>query len=445
MSTLVTPSAKSHERVTGRWVGNIEAQSRKERLIYYSKQVIGTPIPWLFAAVICLIFISRAGLEIAAWSGSLLTALYIAFDRPSGAREFQFFRVGGDFFLLGYVLTGLIGALSFDSPQEGLATLGGVRWVLLLYLFTYCWDLFPGLNRLFYLMFATAGLVAGYGIWQHFTGMDLIRSMALDYAPTSGHPYFIVTGLFNTPEIFGTLIACLLPIPAAAFILADRKDLITERGLALGLVVLFVFALFWTYRPGIWIAGGSGLVVTLLLKGRGQLTLLATIAASLVFAISTMYSDPEKMLANVHAAEELRGAQQRVQINTQVQLWQANSWVGIGHRAMDVNNYDPGTGNIYFQILAQFGVFGGTFYLLFVLSFLLSTYRIFSEIPRTHYWHRVLIAGGIGSQVTFHVAGLYWSTLMETHVVTYFIVLLSAISYLSEHYGRGLVPDDQSL
>ncbi len=110
MSTLVTPSAKSHERVTGRWLRDIQANTRREWFAYYAKLVIGSPIPWLFSAYVCLNFISRAGLEIAAWGCALLTALYILVDRMSSNRELQFFRVGSDFFLLGYVVIGIITA-----------------------------------------------------------------------------------------------------------------------------------------------------------------------------------------------------------------------------------------------------------------------------------------------------------------------------------------------
>ena len=67
-NTLVTPSAKSHERITGRWMRDIEVQTRKEWAIYYLKQIIGTPIPYLIWAYAALAFFSRAGIEIAAWA-----------------------------------------------------------------------------------------------------------------------------------------------------------------------------------------------------------------------------------------------------------------------------------------------------------------------------------------------------------------------------------------
>lgn len=452
MSTLVTPSAKSHERVTGRWIRDIEVGSRKEWIIYYAKQAIGTPIPWLFPAFVCLIFLSRAGLEMSAWACATLTSLYILADQFSRTREFRFFRVGADFFLLGYVLVGLAGAINSDTWAAGIANLGTVRWVFLLYLLTYCWELFPGLNRIFFLLCGTACVAAGYGIWQHFSGLDLVRNTALAYAPVTEHAYFTITGFFNTPEILGTVLATVLPFPTAAFLLDDRRDnrrdVSLEKYAALACVLLLGLALLWTYRPGLWMAAGAGVVITMLMhgiQGRNQLTLLMTIVVFVGAALLISYGSVDRMLTEVQANELTRAERQRAQINTQVSLWRENTWIGVGRRAVSAVGYDPGTGNVYFQVLAQSGVIGLSFYLLFILSFLLATYRIFHEIPRTHHWHRVLIAGGLAAQVAFHIAGLYWSTTAEAIAMNLFVLLLASISYLSEHYSRGLVPDDDSL
>jgi O-antigen ligase len=183
----------------------------------------------------------------------------------------------------------------------------------------------------------------------------------------------------------------------------------------------------------------------MLMGGKRFFVLSAILVAFLSTVIFAAYSSPEKMLAGVQAAEMSRAEKQRAQINTQVAIWQKNTWVGSGYKATAVENYDPGTGNVYFQILAQSGLLGAGFFLFFILATLLSTYRIFNEVSPSHYWHRVLIAGALGSQIAFHVAGLYWSTMAEALTANLFAMILASISYLSEHYGRGLVPDDYSL
>lgn len=450
MSTLVTPSAKAHERVTGRWVQDIEVENGKDRFVYYAKMIVGTPIPWMLSALVVLTFFSRAGSEIAAWICAILTFVYIIADRIGRTKEFRFFRVGSDFFLFGFLLVSVISASSSASGEDSLATLGDARWILLMYGLAYCWELFPGLNRIFFLMLGSAAALATYALWQHFTGLDPIRQIVLANAPTQSHPYFIPTGFFSSAETLGTVLAVVLPLPAAAFLLADRKDDWHERYIPLGLVVLLSLAVFWTYRPGLWIAAVLGLVVTLLQKGRSRskqwFTLVTTLLGFFLVVLFAMYSgNPGAMLDSVEQNEVVRATQQRAQINNEVALWQNSTWIGVGHAAVRSAQYDSTTGNVYFQLLAQSGVFGVAFYLLFILSFLLMTYRIYAEIPESHYWHRVLISGGLGAQVAFHAAGLYWSTMTEAITLNLFILLISALSYVSEHYSRGLVTDDVSL
>jgi hypothetical protein len=442
MSTLVTPSAKAHERVTGRWMRDIEVATQRDWIVYYTKHVLGTPIPWLMSAYACLILFSRAGLEVAAWTCVSLTFAYIVIDRQSRTREFSFFRVGADFFLLGYLLVALLGALLSDSFSLAIDTLGSARWVFLLYGLTYCWELFPGMNRVYFLMIAACSGISVYSIWQHFTGLDLARGVALSYAPVTGQAYFVSSGFFSSPEILGTILAMLIPFPAAAFLFGDRINRSLQRWLPVALVLIFSIANLWTYRPGLWMAAFAGLIVTLLAKSRGAMTLLGSLVVTLIVTLWVTYGSTGKMFDQVQQAEVIRAEKQRAQINTQVTLWGQSPWFGVGSKATHAANYDPGSGNVYFQVLAQSGALGAAFYLLFILSFLLATYRILQELPQTHYWHQVLVSGSLGSQIAFHLAGLHWGTISESLTMYLYIFLLASTSYLMEHYHRGLVPDD---
>ncbi|MES2963820.1 MAG: O-antigen ligase family protein [Bdellovibrionota bacterium] len=445
MSTLSTPSAKAHERVTGRWLRDIQVSDRKDWMVYYAKSVIGTPIPWLFVAIAIVSAFSRAGSEIASWTTAILTILYIAADRFARTREFSFFRIGADFFLLGLALVGLVGALTSSSISLGVATIGDLRWIVLLYAFTYCWELFPGLNRVFTLLVAAGCVVAAYGLWQHFMGLDLLTGETLPDAPVARHPFFVPTGFFGTPEAFGTLLVTLLPFPAAAFFQSEDRDHWIEKWLPLGIVVLFTIAIMWTYRPGFWMAAAVGVVVTMIMQAKKLGTFIIAVAITVAAVTFASYDSPSSMLDGVQASEQVRADRQRAQINTQVDLWQKSIVFGAGHESTEAGTYDAGTGNVYFHILAETGVLGAALYLLFILSFLLGTYRIYQEIPSTHTWHRVMIAGGLGSQIAFHAAGLYWVTFAEALTMNLFILILSAMSYISEHYSRGLVSDDVSL
>lgn len=442
---IVTPSARSYERVTGRWVRDFELRTSRDWFIYYTKAIVGSPVPWLMWTYAIVNFLSRAGTEIAAWGCALLTLLYILADRLSSSREFRFFLIGGDFFLLGLLIATAASALMTHSSQEVLATLGGMRWIILLYLMTYCWELFPGLNRIFSLLIAASFVSGIYGIWQHFTGLDLIHDVELASAPVENAVLFIPRGFFNTPEVFGTLIAMIAPFPIAAYLCAPEKEGYARRLMAMALGLLLLLAVFWTYRPGLWMAVFAGILIATLMQPRRLISALGILAGFFALVLMLTYTSTDEMFASVQMSEAARSERQRAQINTQVDLWQNNPWFGVGHRAQEAANYDPGTGNVYFQVLSQTGIIGFGFYLLFILGLLLATYRIFNEIPASHYWHRVLIVGAIASQIAFHLSGLFWSTLSESLAINLFVLLASASCYLIEHYSRGLVTDDESL
>ncbi len=447
--TIVTPSAKAHERVNCRWIRDLKVTNRRDWAVYFFKSVIGSPVPWLLPAFVICAFFSRAGVEIAAWLSASLTFLYILADRFASTREFKFFRVGCDFFLVGIVLLGIISSITADSPASSVEALGSVRWVLLFYLITYCWELFPGLNRVFNLLVMASLVASLYFVWQHLTGINILDGTSLPSVPVPGKILFIPSGFFGSPEIFGTLVAITLPFPAAAFVFCDHHAGWLKRGFYLVSFGLLVVAASWTYQAGIWVSSLAALLTVMVMVPRaliGRSFKLLLVAICILGALMfESFGSTDMFFTAIENSESLRGDQQRKQINNQVELWESSPWIGTGTKAIASPNYDPKTGNIYFQLLATSGLLGLGCYFLFILGFLLGTYRIFKEIPTTHDWHRVFISAALASQVAFHVNGLYSSTLSEDVAVNLFIVVISAVSYLIEHYSRGLVTDDKSL
>ena len=442
-TSLVTPSAKSHERVTSRWVRDIPAADSNEWTVYYAKLAFGTPVPWLISIFAAATFTSRAVSEIAAWSIAGLTALYVLADLFSRTREFRFFRLGSDFMLFGVVAVGLAGALAGGFGESTVNAMGALRWMPLLYLLVYAWELFPGLNRNYGILTAFAVASALLAIWQNFSGIGVTGERTMSAAPAGADGYFAASGFFDSPEAFGTALAAFLPLPVMAFTLGDRKEI--GRWFALAIVAALSLAIFFTYRPGIWISGGAGVFIALLMPGARQWVVALAIAASVGLASLCLYPSSSAMYDGVSAAQSARSTKQREQINEQVKIWQESPWIGSGLQSVEAARLDSSVGNVYFQILAQTGALGLSFYLLFSLGFLLSAYRILQEVPRTHRWHRVLVSGGIAGLVAFHAAGLFWFTLSEALAANLFCFVAASLAYVREHYSRGFVPDDYSL
>ena len=442
MSTLVTPSARSHERIKGRWERDLQAGTRKEWAIYYTKVLFGSPVPYLLLAMCVSLLISRAANEITTWSLAGCVAVYIAADAFSHLHEFAAFRLGSDLLLLGFFLLSTCSALFFSAENLRLEAVASCRWILLAYLLAYTFELFPGLNRLFNILFTVAVAIALYALGQHFSGWDYARQELLRAAPIA--PYYAVRGLFNSAEILGTTLSMLLPFAISCFLLTDADERPLRKWVSLAVALLLGVTILWTYHAGIWLAALASLVVLVTLSRRKPWMLLLSFVLVIGTILFGFYDSPGQFWEAQQNAEVARAESQRATINTHVQVWQSGPWLGAGWQP-ESRAVDHKASNIYFQILSQSGILGLGLYLLFILSFALNTYRLWQEVPSTHQWHRVFVVGVLGSQVAFHVSGLYWSTLGEDLTANFFALLLAMSAYVFEHYSRGVVSDDYAL
>lgn len=475
-----SPSARRREHVRGRWTYNVDLSNGREKTVHAIKQVLGLPIPWLMVLLPVMLATSRAATEIASWGLAILTLFYIATDSFARHREFQFFRLGPDISLAACLFAGILSivssmAITANSSNASLDTLGllfeglgHLRWIPLLYLFVYAWELFPGLNRIVVALVGTVTAVAVLAWIQHFQGVDWLTGESLVRAPTGDIPYYVPRGFLGSTEALATLFACALPFPVAAACLrreGDETDRVTWIGF--GLAVVIALALVFTYRPGLWWAGGAGALALLLFPGDRRLKLLASIAAAiaavwflLFFAFdfgtgSDTAQAPSAHVWNLINEEEgKREEVHRAQMNSLVTVWETSPILGVSGAVSDLDSvasqktsdaaqYE--SVNIYFLMLARSGIVGLVLYLAFVLHHLLNTLRLFHEIPESHHRHRVLAAGCFASQCAFHVAGLFWSTMTEAFSMNLFILVGSMSLYMTEHYAHGLVPDDNAL
>lgn len=444
-SPLATPSAKAHERVTGRWNRNIQVSGSTDKFFYYVKHIVGTPAMYLLPLFVFSVFTSRAALEISSWAFAFFTLVYIIADRFSKTKEFSPFPFGTDFALLGFFVTGLIGAITLVPWPETFVGIAALRWVLLAYLFMFGLDLFPGVNRLFFFMMGGAAVLSATGIFQHFNGVDYVNGGNLEFAPVKEHAYFEAIGFFNTPRVLPTLLAMSIPFPAAAFLFAEKRAPLSLRWSLLPLICLFSLGLLWTYQPGMWIAAAAGVITLAILQFRRQIPMFATVAAFLFVVIFVFYNSPQGFVEQLQAKEEVVAAAQRTELSRQLDVFYKAPVFGNGIGASETEKFNRDYGNVYFQLLAETGVIGLAFYFIFVLGSLLAAYRLLREIPYSYFWHRTLVAGTMGSQIAFHAAGLHWPTLREPHVLYLFIFELAVIAYVTEEYRRGLVSDDYAL
>ncbi len=456
MSTLVTPSAKSHERVTGRWNQDIKAKTKQDWSSYYVKQIAGTPLPWLITVFLFLTFLSPLVNDIVAWICALLAAVYILADHFSETREFKLFPIGVDVAIGVFILVLTLNALFIG--HSGFTTLLGFKWLLLPYFFAYLLELFPGLNNMFQILFGAGLLASAYAFIQHFTGAEWISGRSLEFAPLKEFSYFCSTGFSQYPEVFATLIAMILPLPICCYLSAEKRNSNILRATSLLLTFTLMLAIFWTYRPGLWIASLGGVLICLIMHSQRHLKFILSTLVFLSIVVFVAYQSPGQFWHQIKDRESLRAAVEREHINELFGSFAQSPFFGAGlQEGPDFNrNFsapDASTNasikeletNIYFELLAHVGILGTLAYFAMILPFLLFSYRLFQEIPASHFWHRVLAGAIAAGQVSFHLSGLYWSTISHSSVTNLFAFYMAVAAYLHHHYMRGLVPDDHSL
>ncbi len=129
----------------------------------------------------------------------------------------------------------------------------------------------------------TGAIIAVYGIWQHFAGLDLVRSRQLE--PRGN--VFVITGTFNHHLTYGGSVML-------ALLATMGLSPLRHRWRALGplLLVPLLCALVWSYARSAWLGSLAGFMVLLLVGQRSarRLVLAAgglTVALLLLLAVDS--------------------------------------------------------------------------------------------------------------------------------------------------------------
>ena len=141
----------------------------------------------------------------------------------------------------------------------------------------------PALYRRAVGLAAGMGAVVGiYAVWQHFTGVDVVRGRGLE----SNGEVFVVTGTFDHHLTYGG--AVMLLLLAAATLVASSERWQRVRGgigLTLGLALPLGLALLWSYARSAWGGAFAGLVVLVAARRRRRLVAFGGLAVAALVLI----------------------------------------------------------------------------------------------------------------------------------------------------------------
>lgn len=436
---------------------------RTKKLVPFLKTIFGAPLPFLIGLYALSLMTTMSGMEIFGWGTCAFGLIYIAVDFFSSDREFEFFRLGSDLPMIGLLIVGALG-LTMNAPNADFwSSFGALRWIMMLYLMTYALDLTPSLNRILQIWMVGGTIIAGYAIFQHFTGQDLRQEfgLRLESAVTpapfqNNENLYQSVGLFGHHLTYGYSFGLLFCFPFAALALSQRKPTYWRVGFFVATLIIGM-SLVWTYGRGVWMATAAAMLLIGSYVSRKYLISLLVVGTA---AVTIYYYSSEgfrERLDSVSSATYHSNSDRRELWKANIAMFQDNPWLGVGYLQNEtlLDEYMKRLGlhsdvgghahNTYFNFLATTGFLGLSCYLFFVLSFLLMTHRLWLEVPRTHFWHRVIVLGALGAQIHMHIGGLTQCNFLDAEVNHLYIMILAVIAYMSERYARGIVPDDYAL
>ena len=232
------------------FVGVVEPiETRKFQLAVVLQKCVGILFLLYAASLTC----SMAGMEIFSWG---TTAFFIAYLLSKRGQNLSLYTLGIEIPLVILLVVAVLG-LRLNSPTgDSIFALGRLRNFLLIYVFTYCFRSVSEVRRLIFVILAFATAISVYGIWQHYSGIDLWRHdhRALVLIPWTTQKLYSTVGFFNHHLTYAHSYAMILCIPWAILLLMGKKLKTWQSALVLVSFLLIGTSVLFTYGRGAWLA-----------------------------------------------------------------------------------------------------------------------------------------------------------------------------------------------
>lgn len=359
----------------------------------------------------------------------------------------KFRRTPFDVPVLCFLAVTLLSAVLSGEPLRGLRQFAGSWTVAGLYLMARYGGDELLLRRLLKVLFWPALIVAAYGIFQHLTGIDVLRPHSpLASLPFAGTTVFFPRGTFNHYQTFSNVFFLLFSLSLALSLHdAGGKDRLLWRA---GLVLMSV-AMVLTFTRGIWLASLLSLIIVAFLSFSLRKATVLLVAAGAVVAVALFAAGP-----GISArARSIFVMDQNVE---RLMLWET-TWnmirdnprlgVGVGNYQRVQEGYDrPAVAmemtrshshNNLLQVTVERGLFGLFIFLwiwyLVVKKGFYSLWKLRREGGLTF----GITLGSLAGLLGFFADGIFQNNFGDTEVVIFFWLLVGIIAAAAGEEERG--------
>ncbi|MEW6685258.1 MAG: O-antigen ligase family protein [Candidatus Edwardsbacteria bacterium] len=278
------------------------------------------------------------------------------------------------------------------------------------------------LKRLYSIFLIVMTLMAGYGIIQHFVGVDLNKLTKL------GGDYSRTVGLFSLTLTYAEQITMALCVSLGFFLYSNvKKDKIL---FCFASLVMFL-ALIWTYSKGPLIGLLGGIVTLGVLKGKGKsigIILLIVILFGLVLYFSKGTS---------RRLFDLRSDNRLNIWKTNLRMIKDRPLTGVGIGNYETYNYRKNylggechAHNNFLHIQATAGIFATIAFLWLWVILLKEGIIAFKQVPKDSFYLKGLAAGGVSALVGFLVSGLFEYNLGDAEVAMFMWFIAGSLIFI---------------
>ncbi len=184
-------------------------------------------------------------------------------------------------FLIGQLITSIFCKYSGNA----FASYQGEWQILLVYLIVSKVDV-NFLKKLLKIMFFVCVLISIYGIYQHFSGWDIIRQRALKTSTYHFNVYDI-TGGFGLHLTFGGYYMMIVLLGAAYFL-----RMIKNRWFYISGTILIILATIGSYARSAWIGLLAGALILFVLTIKNKKKLILTVLCLFIFLFGLAWAVP---------------------------------------------------------------------------------------------------------------------------------------------------------